>query len=292
MIKLDGNLLCQRRRSFPEMSFKMGPEYTVWEKEQTAILASLSGKDVSLLFSGGKDSSLCLHFMLAASKDYGFNIEVYAVTFPEHRYNTPEVKTIDAFWKDRGLTILWYDAARSDDSLKAAANPCIVCVQARKQLLHKVIGTKSTDLANLVLVNGYTLWDLVSYSLEYLIGGVYAQPDKEGVQRSRKRFMETGQRFYPFLQMEGGYSIYRPILKFNTQDVIRIIQEASIPFLSTPCHYAQFRPKRLLESYYRSMSLHFDHNRVVDFVKQHLGLPSMGEYLSMSKKYFRKQKFY
>jgi len=274
------------------MSLKMGPEYTVWEKEQTAILTGLKGKDVSLLFSGGKDSSLCLHFMLAASEDYGFNIEVYAGTFPAHRYTPPEVKTIDAFWKDRGLTILWHEAAMSDDSLETAANPCIVCVQARKQLLHEAISTKSTDLANLVLVTGYTLWDLVSYSLEYLMGGVYAQPDREEVQRSRKRFMETGQRFYPFLKMEGGYSIYRPILKFNTPDVLRIIQEASIPFLSIPCHYAQFRPKRLLESYYRSMSLHFDHNRVVDFVKQHLGLPSVSEYRSMSKEYFHKRKFY
>jgi tRNA(Ile)-lysidine synthase TilS/MesJ len=270
----------------------MGPEYTLWEKEQTAILTALSGKDVSLLFSGGKDSSLCLHFMLAASEDYGFNIEVYAGTFPEHRYNPPEVKTIDAFWKDRGLKIVWYEAAMSDESLKTAPNPCIVCLQARKQLLHKAISTKSTDLANLVLVTGYTLWDLVSYSLEYLMGGVYAQSDTEEVQRSRKRFMETGQRFYPFLKMEGGYSIYRPILKFNTQDVVRIIEEASIPFLSTPCLYTKFRPKRLLESYYRSMRLHFDHDRVVDFAKQHLRLPSVSEYLSMSKEYFRKKKFY
>jgi len=40
------------------------------------------------------------------------------------------------------------------------------------------------------------------------------------------------------------------------------------------------------------MGLHFEHDRVVDFVKQCLGLTSMNEYLSRSKEYFQKQKFY
>jgi tRNA(Ile)-lysidine synthase TilS/MesJ len=279
-------------RMLPEMSLEMGTEYVAWKKDQTAILTGLSGKDVSFLFSGGKDSSLALHFMFPASEEYGFDIEVYAVTFPEHRYNPSDVARIDGFWRERGLAIMWHEAGAYEDSLRKADNPCIACVQARKQLLHEAISTKSEDVTNLVLVTGYTLWDLVSYSLEYLMGGIYTQPDGAEAERSRKRFMETGQRFHPILKMEGGYSIYRPILKYNTQDVLRIVQEASIPILSGPCNYAKFRPKRILESYYRSMHLRFDHDRVVDFAKESLHLPSMREYGSKSKEYFMKRKFY
>lgn len=274
------------------MSFKMSREYSAWKKEQAAILTSLRGKDVSVLFSGGKDSSLSLHFLFAASDDFGFTIKVYAITFPKHRYAPCEVDRINAFWKERGLAIQWYETGMSDDSLETADNPCIVCIQTRKQLLYKAISSKCVDLNNLVLVTGYALWDLVSYSLEYLMGGIYTHPDEEEMRRSQKRFMETGQRFYPILKMERGYSIYRPILHYNTQDVVRIIQEASIPILSVPCQYARFRPKRILESYYKSMRLRFHYDSVVDFAKECLGLPSTSEYHSRSKEYFLKRKFY
>jgi tRNA(Ile)-lysidine synthase TilS/MesJ len=274
------------------MPLEKKTDYAAWEKEQAATLTSLRGKNVCLLFSGGKDSSLSLHFLLAASEDFEFKMQVYAITFPKHRYGPSEVDRIDAFWKERGLAIQWYETGTSDDSLETADNPCIVCIQTRKRLLYEAIGSKCADLNSLVLVTGYALWDLVSYSLEYLMGGIYTHPDEEEMQRSQERFMETGQRFYPILKTERGYSIYRPILQYNTQDVVRIIQEASIPILSAPCHYARFRPKRILESYYKSMRLRFDYDSVVDFAKECLGLPSTSEYYSRSKEYFLKQKLY
>jgi hypothetical protein len=157
--------------------------------------------------------------------------------------------------------------------------------------LHEAISGKSADLSNLVLVTGYTLWDLVSYSLEYLMGGIYTQPDGPNAERSRKRFVETGQRFYPTLKMEGGYSIYRPILRYNTHDVGRIIRAASIPILSIPCRYANVRPKRMLERYYKSMQLHFDYSSVLEFAMDRLEVPSLKDYESMSDEHFLKYIF-
>lgn len=269
----------------------MATEYSLWKKEQQTVLTGLTGREVWILFSGGKDSSLSLYFLLTASEDFGFSIQVYAGAFPKHRYAATEVGRIDSFWKERGVEIQWQDVGKSDDSLETADNPCIVCQQARKLILYEVINMKSADLNNLVIVAGYSLWDLVSYSLEYLVEGIYIRPNEEQIQRNRKRFIETGQRFYPILKMDGGYTIYRPLLRYNTQDVIRIIEGASIPTISIPCRYARLRPKRIFESYYESLGLRFDYDRVVEFARESLGLPPMSEYASMSKEYFVKQIF-
>jgi tRNA(Ile)-lysidine synthase TilS/MesJ len=274
------------------MSSKLTGEYTTWKEAQGEILTSLKDREVAVLFSGGKDSSVLLHFLLAASEDVGFGFEVYTASFPKHRYAAAELDKIDAFWKGRGQTIRWCDVGPSDGLLETADNPCIVCIQTRKRMLHEAISEQFADLNNLVLVTGYTLWDLASYSLEYLMGAVYTHPNVEEVQRSRERFMETGQRFYPILKMAKGFSIYRPLLRYNTQDVLRIIQETSMPILSEPCRYARYRPKRIFESYYTSMGLRFDYDRLFDFARKCLGLPSMSDYRSMSEEYFLKRKFY
>jgi tRNA(Ile)-lysidine synthase TilS/MesJ len=119
----------------------------------------------------------------------------------------------------------------------------------------------------------------------------YTHPDGENVQRSQKRFMETGHRFYPIVTMQSGIMIYRPALRYSNQEVVRIIQEAAIPILSVPCRYAQLRPKRVLETYYESMQLHFDYDRVVKFAKACLGLLSVNEYASMSEEHFLSRLF-
>ena len=274
------------------MSYKISGEYTSWKEAQADILTSLRDRDVAVLFSGGKDSSVLLHFLLAASEDFGFDFEVYTACFPKHRYATAEFDKLDAFWKEQGQTIRRYDAGISDDSLKTGDDPCIVCTQTRKRMLYETMNSQYTDLNNLVIVTGYTLWDLTSYSLEYLMGAVYTHPNTEEAQRSQARFMETGQRFYPLLKMPKGFCTYRPLLRYNTQDVLRIIQEASMPVLSEPCRYARYRPKRTFESYFSSRDLHFDYNRLFDFARKCLGLPSMGDYQSRGQQYFTKRKFY
>ena len=279
------------RRSLEAMSLGMGDEYSVWKKEQEPILTNLSGKEVWVLFSGGKDSSLGLYFLHAVREEFGFSLQVHAGTFPKHRYTSIEMERINAFWNEKGLEIQWHDVPESDDCLEGDDHPCIACQQARKRLLYKQTRSRRINLNELVLVTAYTLWDLVSYSLEYLMGGVYTGADGEEIQRSQRRFMETGHRFYPIVTMNSGIMIYRPVLTYNKQEVVRIIQEASIPILSIPCRYAHFRPKRMLETYYESMKLQFDYDRVVTFAEECLGLLSANEYASMSEEHFLNRLF-
>jgi tRNA(Ile)-lysidine synthase TilS/MesJ len=263
----------------------MKQDYTIWKEEQRRILTTLRERLVWVLFSGGKDSSLLLHFLQAAGEEFGFGFEVHAGMFPKHRYTDSDTKRIDAFWAQRGIKIQWHEVDISDDRLETSDEPCLLCQQSRKQLLHEHM-TRLEDVTNLVIVAAYTLWDLVSYSLEYLLGAIYADSTAKNGERHHKRFIETGQRFYPFLQMDAGYTMYRPVLRYNRQDIVRIIQEASIPILSTPCNHTRFRPKNQLGSYYDSMGLHFDYNRVVRFATECLGLISANKYSSMTMEEF------
>ena len=273
------------------MSLSAKRAYSDWENAQAEVLNSLRGKQIWILFSGGKDSSLALHFFHRASKIFGFAFSVHVGIFPKHRYTESDVSRIDRFWKDRGVEIEWHDLKVTDESLQKTATPCAVCQQTRKKLLHDVVRETVTDLKDLVLVTAYTLSDLVSYSLEYLMAAHCANPSPEQLKRSRERFLETGQRFYPILEMKSGFTIYRPILRFNEMEVTRIIDQASIPILSTPCLYGHLRPKRILESYYDSMSLDFNYDRVLDFARNSLGLPDINEYTSMDKEHFLKRVF-
>jgi tRNA(Ile)-lysidine synthase TilS/MesJ len=273
------------------MSFGMGDEYYRWKKEQEPILTTLRGKEVWVLFSGGKDSSIVLYFLHAASDEFGFSLQVHTGTFPKHRYTPREMDRIDSFWKERGVAIQWHDVQESDDSLQEAGHPCIACQRVRKRGLYEETRSRCVNLNKLVIVTAYTLSDLVSYSLEYLMEVAYTHPNGKDVQRSQKRFIETGHRFYPIVTMKSGIMIYRPALRYNKQEVLRIIEEASIPILSVPCRYAQFRPKRMLETYYDSMQLHFDYDRVVTFAEECLGLLSVSEYASMSEEHFLSRLF-
>jgi tRNA(Ile)-lysidine synthase TilS/MesJ len=266
-------------------------DYAIWRKDQKHILSNLSNKRVCVLYSGGKDSSLSLYYLLRARHEFGFRIEVHAVAFPKHRYMPSEVRKLDSFWKEEGVQIQWYNVADSDALLDESENPCLVCQQLRKQVLYEVIKAQSGDLNDLVVTVSYDLSDLVTYLLERLTGHIYVHPDRSQSQRSKERFLETSQRFYPFLRMDSGYSIYRPILRYNEQDVIRIVEEASIPILTAPCRYAGFRPKRLLGAYYDRMGLRFDYDRTFGFAKNHLGLPPMDAYASMNSEHYLKEVF-
>ena len=69
--------------------------YSHWTEENRSILESLCNKKVFLLFSGGKDSSLTMDFMLRAGKEFGFGFEAHAAAYPVHRYPDKERKRIE-----------------------------------------------------------------------------------------------------------------------------------------------------------------------------------------------------
>ena len=98
-----------------------------------------------------------------------------------------------------------------------------------------------------------------------------------------KRFMETAQRFYPIIKMKEGYTVFRPLIKFNGSDIQKALEKEKIPVLSIPCEFRDFRPKRIFENYYKKMGLRFDYDRVFHFAKQSLNLPDLSSYTSMAK---------
>ena len=266
-------------------------KYSSWLKEQRSFLEMFQDKRVIVLFSGGKDSSIILDFILRASLDFQFSFETHAGAFPEHRYIDIEKQKIDSYWKERGVKIHWHEMEQTDHDLKNAENPCKLCQQVRKELLRTLLPKMVDDWERLILITSYSLWDIVSYSIEHLLADILSGPGDAHTDPLSKRFMETGQRFLPFLRMKEGYSVFRPLISYNGDDIINYITKKEVPTISIPCLFKEYRPKRILEKYYEKMGLRFDYNHVLAFAKEALGLPDMKVYDSMDKEMYLKEFF-
>jgi tRNA(Ile)-lysidine synthase TilS/MesJ len=83
--------------------------------------------------------------------------------------------------------------------------------------------------------------------------------------------------------MKEGYSIFRPLLKCNADEIVETVAQENLPTLSIPCRYREFRPKRILESYYEKMGLRFDYSQVVAFARRSLDLPDISTYTELEK---------
>ncbi|MCK4791403.1 MAG: hypothetical protein KAV87_47165 [Desulfobacteraceae bacterium] len=253
-----------------------------WKEDNRSILEGLSGKRNCLLFSGGKDSSLALDLMLKARMEFGFDLEVHSATFPVHRYIDGEMKRIESYWSKRGAHITWHDIGVADDAIRNDPNPCISC----RAITRKKLRTGLTDLIDdwdrFTIIACYSLWDIVSYSIEHVLGHIYSRDQGVPVEKN-KRFLETAQRFYPLLKMKEGYSIFRPLIKVNDNDILRMLEEEAIPILSAPCKFGTLRPKRILENYYKALDLRFDYDQVFDFAKKSLNVPDISSYSSINK---------
>jgi len=258
-------------------------DYAVWKQVHSTMLDGLRDKRVFLLFSAGKDSSVCTHLLLKAGGEFGFSFEAHAGAFPNHRYPASEKGRISAYWEERGLPILWHDLGEDDSCLEKSLNPCLSCQAIRRNKLNAVLKDTVEDWSSLVLVVSYTLWDLVSYAAEYLLAGVFADAEGRASQDLQNRLVETSQRFYPFLRMKEGYSVFRPLIRLNGCDVLQTLREEEIPILGVPCRFKDSRPKRILERYYEKMGLRFDYDEVSAFAKQTMGLPDISRYADMGK---------
>lgn len=254
--------------------------YHHWKEEHRSTLESFSDKKVFMLFSGGKDSSLTMDFILRAGKDFGFDFQIHSGLFPVHMYPDVEKIKIESYWKKRGVNIIWYNLGFTDDSLKDEANPCRECQKLKKKLLKNILMNSINDWQKLVIIAGYNLWDIVSYSLEHIMNDFFSH---SVTVENNNRFMETAQRFYPLLKMKEGYTVFRPLIKYNGNDIQTLIRKTDIPTLSIPCQFGAFRPKKVLESYYHNMGIRFDYNKVFDFAKVSLGLPDIATFTSIDK---------
>jgi len=258
-------------------------EYVKWAKEYNHVLMSLAEKDIFLLFSGGKDSSLALAFITRASKEFGFEFNAHAGAYPVHRYTSEEKERISSYWSQERVEITWYDMEETDEDMKKSPNPCHVCQKVRKKMLNTILSSTIDNWGKLVLIPCFSLWDIVGYSLENILSGIYSSSRKESQPEYIKRFLETSQRFYPIIKMKEGYTVFRPLVKYNGNDILEMVNSEDIPILSIPCQYKDYRPKRLLERYYQKMGMRFAYDNVFAFANEKLNIPAIDVYSSMDR---------
>jgi tRNA(Ile)-lysidine synthase TilS/MesJ len=256
--------------------------YPAWRNEHKGILKDLKDKRVLITYSGGKDSSIMLHFLQQASDEFGFNFETHAVPFPTHVLTDTEIKRLDQYWQKRGLSIIWHPVGVSDDALLDALNqhiiPCTVCNQTKKEILLKFFRENTMALDQLVIVVNYSLWDIVSATVEHIVGGLYKDPASSNMLKGKnpeERFIETSQRFYPMLTINRGLSVFKPLIKYNDQDIEAAVQENQIPVTRPMCRFHEHRPKRWFAKYYHAMNMRFDYDSVLAFAKESLHLPDI-----------------
>jgi tRNA(Ile)-lysidine synthase TilS/MesJ len=264
--------------------------YSNWKIEYENIFRGLKKNKILMFFSGGKDSSFLLDYLIRAGREFGFSFETHAGAFPIHRYTESERESMGSYWKGRGVEIIWHEFSEDDEQIRSSDNPCLSCQKIRKKVLHKLVAGEE-DLTKLVMVVSYSLWDLVSYAIEHILGDIFVNSGETADRQMSKRFIETSQRFYPILTMREGYTLFRPLVRYDSKTIRNKIKKLGIPILSTPCEFKDYRPKRVLEKYYDKMVVDFDYDKVFQFAKECLNLPETSFYSSIEKDRYLKDVF-
>jgi len=265
--------------------------YSNWKKDHRSILKSFPGKEVVMSYTGGKDCSIILDFILRAGKEFGFDFQTHAVLFPHHVFTDIDKDRLDSYWSERGVNIIWHETEQTDqyldDALKRGFNPCSTCSQIKKTFFINYLKNSVTDWKPDIIIMNYSLWDIVSATIEHTLGTIYSIPGHSNSLRGKnpeERFIETSQRFYPLLKLQNGLTIFKPLIKYNDQDISNAVSEIKIPLSLTPCKYKEFRPKRLFATYYEKMDLKFEYDKVFEFAKKALNLPDISYYEQIGMK--------
>ena len=285
LVREKTNELRKERRVRSELT------YDVFIRDNYEYLKTFCDKHVYVAYAGGKDASVILHYFTRAREEFGFDFETHAGMYPLHVYTKEDVEKLDTYWKGRGIKITWHPINKNEDAFQAAlqqgTNPCEVCHAAKREYFLDYLIRTMTEWNSAALILGWSLWDIVSYTLEYILGSVYA--DREALYQGKtiqERFFRTTQRFYPVLYMKEGYSIYKPLLRYNDQDIIKVVHENEIPILTTDCKFKDYRPKRYFAESYIKMNMYFDYDKVMKFAKEALNLEKPSSYTSLDKNNF------
>jgi tRNA(Ile)-lysidine synthase TilS/MesJ len=265
--------------------------YEKFVHDNHEYLKTLHDKRVYVSYAGGKDASVILHFFTRAKKEFGFEFETHAAMFPTHVYTDTDVQKLDSYWKKRDIQVTWHPIHKNESAFDMArqqgTNPCEVCHSTKRTHFLEYLDRTVTDWNSVVLILGWSLWDIVSYSLEYLLGSAFTETDALYQGKSIKdRFYRTTQRFYPILRMKEGYTLYKPLLRYNDQDIRKVIAENEIPILTTDCKYKEFRPKRFFADCYMKLDMYFDYDKVMKFAQDALNLEKPSSYEAINKKDF------
>jgi tRNA(Ile)-lysidine synthase TilS/MesJ len=263
--------------------------YETFVHDNEEYLLAFRDKRVIVSYAGGKDASALLHFLIQAKEDFGFVFETHAIMYPKHIYYD-EVDRLDSYWKARGVQITWHsiseDVSAFDVARRNGKDPCVVCIAVKRKYALQYLERTVTDWNSLAIIIGWSLWDIVGYTQEYLFGSIYTNresPYQGG--KIKDRFFRTSQRFYPMLKMKEGYTLYKPLLRYNDQDIKKVIRENEIPILNTHC-LCEFRPKRVFAEAYTKMDLYFDYDMVMKFAEESFKLEKPSSYADLDKKKF------
>jgi tRNA(Ile)-lysidine synthase TilS/MesJ len=265
--------------------------YERFVHDNEEYLNTFRDQHVYLAYAGGKDASVIMHFFTLARKDFHFDFETHAAMFPTHVYTTDDLQTLDSYWKERGIEITWHPILQNESAFEIAkqqgTNPCEICHATKREYFLGYLERTVTDWTSVAIILGWSLWDIVSYTLEYQLGCIYAATESMYQGKTMKeRFFRTAQRFYPMLKMKEGYTIYKPLLRYNDQEIKGVISENKIPILTTDCKFKDYRPKRLFAESYIQMDYYFDYDKVMKFAQESLDLEKPYSYTTINKKDF------
>jgi len=257
-------------------------DYDRWKNDNMGTLAKLNTKNVVLSFSGGRDCSLILEFMTQAQQEFDIPFRVVTGKYPNHCFPEEHTREIDKYWRNRGIEIEFHEIEKDDNQCERAlignSNPCDVCHTKRLGYLARFVQDYTPE--SLVIIGGFTLWDIVSYSLEYLLGEQYADRSSSSPFQgdyAKLRFEKrTSQRFHAFYQTNAGYSIFSPLVFYNDPEVFAALEEYKTKILKVPCRYSDFRPKRILSEVYKKMNLCFDYDKVMGFAREAFNIEEAG----------------
>ena len=270
--------------------------YEKWRSDNKTELQQLEGKDVIVAFSGGKDSSVVLHFLDLARKTYKFNLEAGGIIIPEHVLTSDERNKLNLYWENRGINLLWHSVNDADKKLSEAPDqgisPCLICNRTKKNELMDYFQRTKPNLEKVVMVVSYSLWDLVSATIEHITGGIYANQGFSVAVKGKQpedRFLEIAQRFYPLINLKSGLSVLKPLIYYNDQDILETVKENDLPLTKPTCDHKEYRPKRGFALYYHRMDHHFNYEKVLKFAQDALNIPDMSVYSEMSTEVYLKE---
>src|SRR6056297_1239240 len=192
---------------------------------------------VAITFSAGKDSSAALYLLNAVKEKYSFEISAFLYAFPRHRYTEDLGQELKLFWGALGVELTYQMSDVDDSVLEESENPCRPCQNIRKKVLPELFSRLHRPIEEVVLVSGHSLWDLAGYAMNRLVGDALADSTTHPQVNSSERFLEISQRFYIHLNMPEGYSVYRPMLVLNADEIEVICEEKALPILDVTCRY-------------------------------------------------------
>ena len=269
--------------------------YDRWEGANEEYLEACRGRFVAVTYSAGKDSSGTLFLLHRVHEKYGFEVGAFVFTYPVHRYPPGTVEPLRAFWEPKLDLFFIRETDRQDDILDAAEacgeDPCRPCQDLRKSALPEIFPVAKKQMHETVIASGHSLWDLAGYALDQFAEKELNATSQFDPETQRKRFLEVSQRFYPFLTMPEGYSVYRPMLFLNADEIVAICTENSLPLLGTTCRYSQKRPKKVLSGYFERFGFRFTYEGVADFAHRFLDIPERQEFERLSREEYLTERF-